>query len=280
MKKILISLLFSVLSFPAWGEDVNIYADDKVEVHQNEQKIIAVGNAVANKKDNTIYADEMTAYYTKNAAGKTEFTSLHAKGSVRAVSPDNTAFGNTMDYDLKKEEIVLIGTPAKIVTSKGETITAKDKITYYPEKQMAIALGDVVADDGENTVYSDRMISYFKKNAAGDLEMDHVEIYDNVKIITPKATATSLRGKYFPEKSMVYLYDNVVLNQDGNILNGDYAETNLKTGISRMVSQKKRVSGVFHEKEKNEPEEKNISNPKQESQESQQTTPKENKDAK
>ena len=43
----------------------------------------------------------MTAFYTKNAKGKTEFKTLHAKGNVRAVSPTSKAYGNTMDYDLK-----------------------------------------------------------------------------------------------------------------------------------------------------------------------------------
>lgn len=253
MKKFFLSLLLlPLLHSPLPAAEINIYADNKVEVHQNDQKIVAIGNTVANKQDNTIYADEMTAFYTKNPQGKTEFKTLHAKGNVRAVSPTSKAYGNTMDYDLKKEEIILVGTPAKIVTEKGETITAKEKIIYYPEKQMAVATGDVMADDKENKVYSDRMVSYFAKDDKGNLEMERVEIYDNVKIVTPQATATSLRGIYFPKKSLVHLYDKVIINQDGNILKGDFAETNLKTGISRMLSHngKGRVSGVFKEKEK------------------------------
>lgn len=251
MKKSTLSLII-FLSFYniSHAENINIYADNKVEVHQNEQKIVAIGNAVANKQDNTIYADEMSAYYTKNSAGKTEFKTLHAKGNVRAISPTSKAYGNTMDYDLEKEEIILIGKPAKIETNKGEIITAEDKIIYYPNQQKAIATGNVVAKDKENTIYSDKMISYFEKNANGDLEMKHVDIYDNVKIVTPQATATSLKGNYMPNQSLVHLYDDVVINQDGNILKGDYAETNLKTGISRMISKQKRVSGVFKEKEK------------------------------
>ena len=121
MKKFFLSLLLlPLLHSPLPAAEINIYADNKVEVHQNDQKIVAIGNAVANKQDNTIYADEMTAFYTKNAKGKTEFKTLHAKGNVRAVSPTSKAYGNTMDYDLKKEEITLVGTPAKIVTEKAK----------------------------------------------------------------------------------------------------------------------------------------------------------------
>lgn len=249
MKKIFLGLtLFSLLPAPAMAENVNIYADKKVEVRQNEQKIVAVGNAVASKQDNTVYADEMSADYTKNAQGKIEFQTLHAKGSVRMESPSTKAFGNTLNYDLKKEEITLIGTPAKIVTDKGNTITAEEKIIYYPEKQMAVATGNVMADDQQNKVYADRMVSYFEKDAQGNLEMERIEIFDHVKIITPQATATALRGIYQPKESLVRLYDDVIINQDGNILKGDYAETNLTTGISRMISRKGRVSGIFKEK--------------------------------
>ena len=252
MKKLLFFMLASLpFCSPARGADLNIYADKRVEVHQNEQKMVAVGNAVANKDDNTIYADELTAFYEKNKQGKTVFKTLHAKGNVKAVSPSATAWGNTMDYDLTAEEVILIGTPAKIESAKGETITAEERIIYYPEKQTAVATGNVVAKDKENTVYADKMISYFKKNAAGELEMDEVKIYDNVKIVTPQAVATSKRGTYFPQKGTVNLYTDVVINQDGNIIKGDHAETDLNTGVSRMLSSGRgqRVSGVFREKE-------------------------------
>ena len=242
--------LYLLFSAPAFGTDINIYADKQVEVHQNEQKLVAIGNAVASKDDNTIHADELSAGYEKNKQCKTVVKTLHAKGNVKAVSPTTTAYGNTMDYDLNAEEIILIGTPAKIVSQKGETITAEERIIYYPDQQIAIATGNVVAKDAENTVYADKMISYFKKNTAGDLEMDEVKIYDNVKIVTPEAVATSDRGTYYPNQGKVHLFDNVIINQDGNIITGDHAETDLNTGVSRMLSSSsgKRVSGVFKEK--------------------------------
>lgn len=251
MKTLSLFLLFWLLPFTsAHGEDINLYADKQVEVHQNEQKMVAVGNALARKGDNSIYADTLTAFYEKNKQGKTVFKTLHADGHVKAISPTTKAYGNKMDYDLQAEEIILTGTPAKIESSKGETITAEEQIIYYPDKQIAVATGNVIAKDQENTVYADKMISYFQKNASGDLEMKEVKIFDNVKIVTPQATATSDRGSYLPNEGTVHLFDNVIINQDGNILKGDHAETNLNTGISRMLSGKngQRVSGVFKEK--------------------------------
>lgn len=253
MKKILV-LLVSLLTFTApaaQAEDLNIYADKQVEVHQKEQKLVAVGNAVASKDGNTVYADELSAFYHKTPDGKTAFKTMHGKGNVHITSPSAKAWGKTLDYDLTKEEIILKGSPAKIENTKGETITAEDKIIYYPQKQMAVALGNVTAHSKKNTVRADRMVSYFAKNAEGRLEMDEIKIFDNVKITTPQATAVSDKGTYYPQKGLVYLNENVTINQDGNILKGDTAETNLNTGVSRMLSSSggKRVSGVFKEKE-------------------------------
>lgn len=57
------------LAFPAHAEDIRLTADDKVEWHQNEQKMVAVGNAIATKKDMNIRADQMTAFYESSKKG-------------------------------------------------------------------------------------------------------------------------------------------------------------------------------------------------------------------
>lgn len=82
--------------------------------------------------------------------------------------------------------------------------------------------------------------------------MKRVEIYDNVKIVTKDAEVTADRGVYLPKDNLVNLYDRVVIKQDGNFIRGDYAVTDLSTGVSRLLTRKgsgKRVSGVFREKE-------------------------------
>ena len=52
---------------PARAEKINLVADDRVEWHQNEQKMVAVGNAVASKQDMSVRADTITAF-TKTPA--------------------------------------------------------------------------------------------------------------------------------------------------------------------------------------------------------------------
>ena len=51
--------------------------------------------------------------------------------------------------------------------------------------------------------------------------------------------------------SEMCIRDSIVIEQNGNILKGDLAETDLNTGISKLLSSAKqrRVKGVFKEKQ-------------------------------
>lgn len=245
-----------ITAAPLQADEVDLTADNRMEWHQKEQKMVAVGNAVATRKDLKVRGDTMTAYYKKvPPADKTQITTVHAVGNVKMSSARADAFGDTMDYDLEKDSMILKGRPAKIKTDK-ETITAIDSITYYPSQQKAIAIGDVHADNGQDKLFADRMVSYFEKASpnSNNLEMKKVNIYGHVKIITANATVWADRGTYLPQEGLVKLFENVTLEQDGNKLHGDYAESDLNSGISRMMAGKtsgKRVTGTFIEKPKN-----------------------------
>lgn len=272
-----LSVLFILTLFltaQAQAEEIHLTADERVEWHQNEQKMVAIGNAVASKKDMNIKADKMTAFYESSKKegekARSNIRNVLASGHVVMNASSAKAYGDTMNYDLIKDVMILKGAPsAKIITQDNKTINASDNITYYPSQNKAVALGNVTAQDGENTVYADKMISYFTKNQQGQSELEKVEIYsDNneVKIVNKQATVTGERGIYLPQINKVRLYNNVVINQDGNILKGDYAETDLKTGISRVLSDKKsgkRVSGIFIEKEKNTADTKTKNTPEE-----------------
>ena len=257
--------LLAAFTAPARAEKINLVADERVEWHQNEQKMVAVGNAVASKQDMSVRADTITAFYEnvaeKSAQNKKQsrIKTVHAQGGVIMKSARADGFGDTLDYDVAADSMTLKGKPAKIKTET-EDITAEGSITYYPSKQQAIALENVIATDAQkNKVHSDRMISFFEKNAQGALEMKRVEIYDNVKIVTKDAEVTADRGVYLPKENLVNLYDHVVIMQDGNFIRGDYAVTDLNTGVSRLLTRKgsgKRVSGVFREKEDKDKKEK------------------------
>ncbi len=238
----------------AQAQYITLDAEKEVTWDSKAQKMTAIGNAVAKKQDMTVRADRMEAYYAKNdTTGKNTITEVHAYDNIVMTSPKANAYGDTLDYDVINDKIILKGRPAKLKTDK-EEITAKDNITYYPSQEKAVALGDIEATDKENNkIFSQKMIAFFKKDQAGNMVMDKVEIYDNVKIVTKDATVTADKGLYLPKMAVVKLFDNVLIDQQGNKLKGDFAETNLNTGKSRILAgqtSKGRVSGIFKEQKK------------------------------
>lgn len=245
-------LLGSVLN--AQAQYITLDADKEVIWDSQAQKMSAIGNAVATKGDMKVKAARMEAYYAKNnTTGKNTITEVHAYDNVVMTSPKANAYGNILDYNILKDEIILKGQPAKLKTEK-EEITAETNISYYPNQQKAIALGNVQATDQEkNKIFSQKMIAFFKKDNTGQMVMDKVEIYDNVKIVTKDAVVTADKGLYLPKTAVIKLFDNVLIDQQGNKLKGDFAETNLNTGKSRIIAgqtSQGRVSGIFREKKK------------------------------
>ncbi len=257
MKSAFLTLLITLCSATAWAADVNLTAEEKVEWHQKAQKIVAVGNAVATKEDMNIHADKLVGYYAgreNTPRGKSQITKVEARGNVVMNSPKANAYGQSMDYDLQKDIVILTGKPSKITTDK-ETITAEDNITYYPTQQKAIATGNVtVTDKQNNKLYSDTMTAYFADGKTSKMELKEVQIDGHIKIVTNNTEVTADKGTYFPQQGKIKLFDNIVINQQGNILKGDIAETDLNNGVSKLISTTKgnRVKGVFKEKKKTE----------------------------
>ncbi len=248
--KILTVLLTLLYAFAARADDVNITADKKVEWHQKEQKVVAVGNAAAVRGNMSVRAATLTGWYKNGSAEqKGRIYRVRADRDVVLDNQTTRAYGDKLDYNLDDDLAVLVGSPATIKTDK-ETITAEDNITYYPSAQKAVAVGNVEATDKEgNKVYSDQMTSFFKKNGT-TLVMERVEMEGNLKVVTPDTTVTADRGLYLPDDGVVKLFDNVIINQQGNQLRGSEAETNLNTGVSKLLAGGKsgRVRGVFKEK--------------------------------
>lgn len=99
-------------------------------------------------------------------------------------------------------------------------IKAQKQVEIYKNQNKVIAIGNAVVSQKGTDVNADRITGFFEKNGE-DMQLDKV-----------------------------YAIGNVVITQGKNVLRGEEAETDMKTGISRIISKKGRVSGVFKEKEK------------------------------
>ncbi len=249
MSKYLLLVIFCLfITSEALAGDITLDAENGVEYHQKEQKMIARGNAVAAKDDLSIKADTLIGYY--NPKIKNKLSRVEGVGNVRLSSPEAQAFGNDITYDVNSDEVVLRGAPANIKTADAD-IKADGAITYYQSSKKAVATDNIIVTDAKgNKVYADLMTAYFTEGENGKLVLEKIDMEQNLKVVSQDATVTADKGTYYALDGRVDLFDNVVINQGGNILKGSKAQSNLNTGVSKMLSDKKkgRVSGVFKEK--------------------------------
>ena len=251
MKNVSIIFVFLTLTLfisTAVANDIIITAKEKVEVYQNEKKAIAVGKAAATQNDLTVHGDQLTVFFSDNQNHKNDISKMNAQGNVHLKMPKADAFGTRLEYYVKEDYMVIIGNPATIKNEKA-TVRASDNITYYPKLNKAIAKGNVIADNGKNKIYADIMETYFKTEKNGEQVLQRVEIPKNPKIVTKDGNVTAQSGIYYPEQGKVFLYDDVVITQNNNVLKGSRAETDFNTGISKVLSGSKRVSGIWYEDE-------------------------------
>ncbi|MBL6946937.1 MAG: hypothetical protein ISR47_09885 [Rhodospirillales bacterium] len=237
------------LNFSSAASDlpIEILADDGIEWQQDGKIFVARGNARATRGEATIYADLLRAYYRKGPKGGTEISRLDAVGSVKIVTPGETAYGDAGVYDVEKSILVLSGKKVRLVTAQDE-ITAEKQIEYYDLKQMAVARGNAVARRADRTLKTEVLVAYFKRDKAGQSRVYRVDAFDDVYIKTIQDEAWADRGVYNVESGIVTLSGEVRIARGDNKMAGCSAEVDLNTGISRLKSCKgggERVRGVL-----------------------------------
>lgn len=246
---------------------IQVYADQGIEWNQNTRQYIARVNAKAIQGDTTVYGDTLIAHYEEIAGGNTEVFRIDAIGNVRIVSPNETAYGDKGIYDVRKGVLVMTGGALRLVTQT-DIVTARDTLEYYEETGIAVARGNAVArpvptkhKDAKNdrTVRADVLTAHFRDDDAdkgnagkkkkkqkqqppagggptGGSSIDRMDAYGNVVVTRPGETALGRRGVYFPDREIAHLWGQVRITRADNQLNGEYAEVNFRSGISRILA--------------------------------------------
>jgi len=228
---------------------IEIHADKGIEWQQGAQAYVARGNARAKQGDVSVRADQLTAYYEKGADGSTQIWRIDADGNVRITSPQQTAYGAKGIYQVTKGIFVLSGSP-RLVTKK-DKITAKTSIEFDEAKSIAVARGNAVATRDDKRLRADVLTAHFVKGKNGKNQIDRVDAYDNVTISTLNEIVSGRRGVYYTKTGIVEVRGSVKITRGKDQLNGESAEVNLNTGVSRLLgSRKKQVRGVFQPRRK------------------------------
>jgi lipopolysaccharide export system protein LptA len=282
----LIGLTAPVLTTPALaqqldlthGGPIDITARDGLEWRQNDQEVIARGDARAIRGNVTVTADTLTAWYRKKGAPAqiaqvtpasglagdpstegNEIYRLQAEGHVHIFTATDQAWGDKATYDLDQAVLVMTGHDLKL-TTPNDVITARDDLEYWPQKHMAVARGDaVVVTNDAKRVAADTLVAYTTDNPppadakatvtpvaakatddplAASGKLERVEAFGNVSVRTATDMVTGERGVYVPDTGMARLEGHVRITRGQNQLNGAEADVNMKTGIATLVAQK------------------------------------------
>ena len=223
---------------------IEINAEQGIEWQQKNKAYIARGNARAAQGDVAVLADTLTAYYRETEGGGTDIWRIDAVGSVRIVTPTQRAFGEKAVYDVGRGILILTGDPR--LETETDRITARDSLEYWEKRNLAVARGNAIATRGENRLRADVLTAHFAKDSKGKSRVRQVDAFDNIVITTPDEIVRSARGIYDVETGIATLTGSVKITRGQNQLNGEHAEVNLNTGVSRLFGRGQGgVQGIF-----------------------------------
>ncbi|OFX07803.1 MAG: hypothetical protein A2516_03610 [Alphaproteobacteria bacterium RIFOXYD12_FULL_60_8] len=218
---------------------LEIFADDGIEWEQDAKRMVARGNARAERGNVVVRADTLVAYYnTLGADGAGDITMIEALGNVRISSPKETAYGDSAKYDVQKAVLVLWGKDLRLVSDKA-TITASESLEYWDERHQAVARGNATATRDGRTLQARVLTADFLPDPkTGDIALSVIKAFDNVVVTTPEERATAQKGAYDVKSGIAVLEGSVKINRGGNELTGEYATVNLDQGKSTIYASK------------------------------------------
>ena len=216
------------------GEAIEIDAEEGIEWHRKQKLYIARGDARATRGDLTVRAEVLTAHYRTSDQGEAEIFRIEADGAVKLTSPGETAYGDKGVYDVDKGLLLLTGDNLRLVMEK-DVVRARDSLEYWEDRKVAVARGDAVAERENQEVRADVLTAYFQPGETGDLELTTIRADGNVEITTPGEFASGDGGVYYVKEQFATLTGGVKITRGDDQVNGEYAEMNMATGVSRLL---------------------------------------------
>lgn len=261
------------------GGPVEVTAEDGIEWRQQEQVVIARGNARAVRAGVTVEADRLIARYRPRGGpaaaapgagsdgspgGNNEIWRLEAEGSVRIRTATDRANGDRAVYDMDQAVMVLTGRDLWLETPD-QRLSARDSLEYWAQRRMAVARGGaLVVSRDDRRIRADVLVAHFADDPQPGQappprrpaqtgqpgqesgRVEKVEAFGNVEIRTPNEVVRGDRGVYDPGTGMARLLGRVRITRGDNHLNGQEAIVNLQTGVARLVSAPgQRVQGLI-----------------------------------
>jgi lipopolysaccharide export system protein LptA len=268
------------------NQPLQVQADSGIEWQQNEKLYIARGNAVATRGPASVRADTLIAHYREvkgsggaktntntttntdiNTGGNTEIYRVEAEGNVTMTREGQTILGDRAVYDLDQALMVVTGKALKLTTAT-DTVTARDSLEWYDQKQVAVARGNAVAVRNGKTIKADILTAYMVKTkpadaksatrpakapaapgakpsptplaaagapAASESKISRVDAQGHVVVTNAVDTGRGDYGVYNADTGICTLVDNVVIARGKDVIKGQYGVMDLNKNVSRML---------------------------------------------
>jgi lipopolysaccharide export system protein LptA len=123
------------------GQPVDVKSES-LEVYQNEQKAVFVGNVVATQGESTLRSARLTVFYDNSGAPAPSQASaikrLEADGDVVVTSADQSATGSKGVFDMTTNQAKLTG---NVVLNQGESVIRGKELVVDMKTGVARVIG-------------------------------------------------------------------------------------------------------------------------------------------
>jgi lipopolysaccharide export system protein LptA len=167
--------------------------------------------------------------------GATEIYRMEADGHVRIATETQTVYGDHAVWDVDQSLLVMTGKHLKLETSR-DTVTARDDLEWYDDKQLAVARGDAVAVRDGKRLAGDVLTAHVDKDQNGASHISRIDAQGNVLVSSLDQIARGDAGVYNVDTGIATLTGRVTLTKGDNELRGQYGVVDLNNNISRLLS--------------------------------------------
>lgn len=167
--------------------------------------------------------------------GATEIYRVEADGNVRIATETQTVYGDHAVYDVDRSLLVVTGKHLKLETPR-DTVTARDDLEWYDDKQLAVARGDAVAIREGKRLAGDVLTATVEKDEKGSSHISRIDAQGNVLVSSLEQIARGDSGVYNIDTGIATLTGRVTLTKGDNELRGQYGVVDLNNNVNRLLS--------------------------------------------
>ena len=165
----------------------------------------------------------------------TEIYRLEADGNVRIATETQTIYGDHAVYDVDQTLLLVTGKNPKLETPR-DTVTARDSLEWYDNKQLAVARGDAVAVREGKRLRGDVLTAEVVKGPNESSHISRIDATGNVLVSSLDQIARGDTGVYNVDTGIATLAGRVTLTRADNELRGQYGVVDLNNNVSRLLS--------------------------------------------